>query len=320
MREDILKELHKTTPEEQAILNGSTDIDPSLYNLDASRIVDSRRLLVRGKLIELRPHTRFIHFPAHTHNYIEVVYMCSGTTTHLINQAPVTLHTGELLFLSPRAIQEILPAGENDIAVNFIILPEFFDRTLDMIGADNNLIRTFLVDCLKNRSGQIGYLHFKVADSVPIQNLMENLIWMLLHRQPNTRNLNQTTMGLLFLHLINETDRLETGKDSYSNELTFRVLSYIEENYRDGSLQVLAESMHLELYQLSRLIRSCTQKTYTELLQEKRLSQAAWLLRTTSLAITDICMDVGYHNFSYFYRIFTQTYGCSPKEYRKQIE
>ena len=91
-------------------------------------------------------------------------------------------------------------------------------------------------------------------------------------------------------------------------------------NYRDGSLQVLAASMHLELYQLSRLIRSCTPKTYAELLQEKRLSQAAWLLRTTSLAITDICMDVGYHNFSYFYRIFTKTYGCSPKEYRKQPE
>lgn len=320
MREDILKELRKITPEEQAILNGSTDIDSSLYNLDASRIVDSNRLLERGKLIELRSHTRFIHFPAHTHNYVEVVYMCSGMTTHLINQMPVTLRTGELLFLSQSAVQEILPAGENDIAVNFIILPEFFDRTLSMIGADNNLIRTFLVDCLRSCSGPIGYLHFKVSDILPIQNLMENLIWMLLHRQPNTRSLNQTTMGLLFLHLINETDRLETGKDSYSNELTLHVLSYIEENYRDGSLQVLAASMHLELYQLSRLIRSCTHKTYTELLQEKRLSQAAWLLRTTSLAITDICMDVGYHNFSYFYRIFTKTYGCSPKEYRKQPE
>ena len=97
MREDILKELRKITPEEQAILNGSTDIDSSLYNLDASRIVDSNRLLERGKLIELRPHTRFIHFPAHTHNYVEVVYMCSGMTTHLINQMPVTLPTGEIL-------------------------------------------------------------------------------------------------------------------------------------------------------------------------------------------------------------------------------
>ncbi|MDO4293712.1 MAG: AraC family transcriptional regulator [Eubacteriales bacterium] len=317
MRSEILEQLQKITPEEQAVLDGRQDVDVSLYNLNASMVVDCQKLLEHGKLIELRPHTRFLHFPRHSHNYVEVVYMCSGSTTHFINGAKVELKAGELLFLSQTAVQEILPAGREDVAVNFIILPEFFDRSLDMIGAENNLIRTFLTDCLRNGTGQISYLHFKVADVLPVQNLVENLVWTLLHRQPNRRSMNQNTMGLLFLHLMNFTDKVEIGQDHLEQEITFTVLGYIEEHYRDGELSELADRLHYDLYRLSRLIKSTTGRTYTQLLQEKRLSQAAYLLRTTSLSITDIGLDVGYSNFSYFYRIFRQQYGCSPKEYRK---
>lgn len=317
MRRDMLEQLKKITPEEQEILDGRTDVNTALYNLTASMVVDCQRLLEHGKLIELRPHTRFIHFPRHTHNYVEVVYMCSGHTTHIINGSRVELEAGELLFLNQNAAQEILPAGLDDIAVNFIILPEFFDRSLDMIGADNNLIRTFLTDCLRSSTGQVSYLHFKVADVLPIQNLVENLIWMLLHRQPNKRSMNQTTMGLLFLHLINFTDKVEVGRDHLDQGITFTVLSYIEEHYRDGELSALAAQLNYDLYWLSRLIKNTTGRTYTELLQEKRLNQAAWLLHTTTLSITDIGLDVGYSNFSYFYRIFRQKFGCSPREYRK---
>lgn len=83
-------------------------------------------------MIQVRPHTRFVHFPAHTHNYIEVIYMCQGTTTHIVNGNQVVLEQGDLLFLNQNAVQEILPAGEYDIAVNFIVLPEFFNTAFSM--------------------------------------------------------------------------------------------------------------------------------------------------------------------------------------------
>ena len=59
-------------------------------------------------------------------------------------------------------------------------------------------------------------------------------------------------------------------------------------------------------------------KTYTDLLQEKRLSHAAFLLSATSLSITDICIDGGYNNFSYFYKLFRNKFLITPKEYRKE--
>lgn len=316
MRDELLKQLRPITAEEQEIINGRKNVDSSIYNLNKTMIIDCKKLLERGKLIEMRPHTRFIHFPKHTHNYVEIVYMCAGQTRHIVNGNEILLKTGELLFLSQNAAQEIYPARQDDIAVNLIVLPEFFDQPLSMLGSGTGLLRDFLIECLRNNAQNIYYLHFKAADILPIQNLMENLIWMLLNRQPNKRSLNQTTMGLLFLHLMNFTDQVEIGKDHLEQELTFSVFRYIEEHYRDGELSELSDSLGYDLYFTSRAIKNITGKTYTELLQEKRMSQAAYLLRSTTLTITDISLDVGYSNFSYFYRIFRQKYGMSPKEYR----
>ena len=124
--EELYMELKKITEEEARILNGDTEIEKALYmsqeaDLAGTNIVDAKKLLDTGKLIQVRPHTRFVHFPKHTHNYIEVIYMCCGSTHHVIDGEDVWLQEGEMLFLNQKAEQEIYPAAEGDIAVNFII-------------------------------------------------------------------------------------------------------------------------------------------------------------------------------------------------------
>ena len=137
MRQDLLDILKRITPEEQELLDGGREIQKERYTNRKDFVVDSRLLLEKGRLIEIRPHTRFAYFPKHRHNYVEMVYMCAGKTTHIINGTKeLTLEEGDLLFLNQNVYHEILPSGENDIAVNFIILPEFFDRPPSHDGYD----------------------------------------------------------------------------------------------------------------------------------------------------------------------------------------
>ncbi|MGM9632297.1 MAG: AraC family transcriptional regulator [Eubacteriales bacterium] len=314
MNSEILQKLKEITPEERRILDGISEIDRELYMESPSNTVNSKKLLSRGKLITVRPHTRFVRFPEHTHDYIEVIYMCQGSTVHIINGEKLVLKTGELLFLPPSSRQEILPAGKDDIAVNFIILPEFFDQSMQMLGDESTPLKTFIIDCLKNKSSDTAYLHFEVADVLPVQNLVENLLYTLINGAPNKRNINQSTMGLLILQLINCTDRL-----SYNNaedELTLRVLRYVEDNYRSASLSELAHNLHYDISWLSREIKRRTGKNFTDLVQNKRLSQAAYLLKNTTVNIDEIALQVGYENISYFHRIFRKKYGVSPKKFR----
>lgn len=315
IKQEILNELIPITEEERAILDGA-GVDKSIYTTHGGSVIRHKKLLSDGRLIRVRAHTRFVHFPEHTHDYIEAVYMCSGETTHIINGKELILKEGELLFLGQNARQEILPAGEGDIAVNFIIQPSFFDKTLEMLGAEETPIKSFLLRSLLDGENQ-GYLHFKVAGVLPVQNLIENLIWTLIHNTSNKRNINQTTMGLLFMQLLNHTDRL--AYESREDRAIMEILRYIEGNYKDGSLTEAARLLHYDFYWLSHEIRNRTGKTYTEHLQEKRLSQAAFLLKNTGLSVEEVALAVGYENKSYFHRIFTARYGTSPRKYRTNI-
>ncbi len=319
MHQDLIRELSVITEEEQSILDGRQGIDQQLYTEKKELVVDSEKLLKRGKLIEVRPHTRFVKFPRHRHNYVEVIYMCQGTTTHYIDGNEVVLEPGDLLFLNQNSEQEILPAGEADIAVNFIILPEFFNMAFSMMGTEENTLKEFLVGTLCGKNEQTSYLYFHVADVLPIQNLVENMVWTIFYDMGNKRSCNQITMGLLLLQLLNYMDKMETGSSRFDTELTGNVLNYIEEHYKDGSLSELAELMNYDLYWLSREIKKRTGKTYKELLQAKRMSQAVYLLTSSRLTIADIIESVGYDNTSYFYRKFRERYGVSPKEYRRGL-
>ncbi len=316
MTEELLNKLREITPEEQRILDGRDCIEKELYMEAETNVIDAGKLLDTGKLIQVRPHTRFIHFPPHSHNYVEMIYMCKGCTHHLINGEDVYLQKGEILLLSQKAVQEIYPAGKEDIAVNFIILPEFFGECLKIIASERNMLRDFVISCLRGENSSCGYFHFKVTDILPIQNLIENLIFTVWNRQPNKRSMNQVTMGLLFLLLMNQMDKMETGTESEPQRFVMQILAYVEEHYRDGELSELAERMHYDLYWLSKEIRKRTGKTYTELVQDKRLRQAAYLLKNTGMPVTDIAIEVGYSNISYFHRIFQKRYHMTPKKYR----
>ena len=323
MDQELLERLSRISPEERRILAEGGRVQKSLYTSENEFIVDSRQMLDAGKLIDIRPHTRFVHFPMHRHNYFEIIYMCSGTTTHIINgNTRVILETGDLLFLNQYATQEILPAGKEDIAVNFIVLPEFFDRTFLMMD-EQSFLRDFLVGSLKDSPNPeqghslANYLHFHVSGILPVQNLVENLIWSLINSEPNRRNINQTTMGLLFLQLMNHTDKInQNDPGSQEQNLALAAIRYIEENYQTATLEELSAQLHEPAYYLSRLLRRLCGQTFKNLLQTKRLNQSAFLLTTTSIPVEEIISAVGYDNTSYFHRIFKEQFQMTPRAYR----
>ena len=278
MQQALLDHLRVVTEEEQRILDGVAEVDKDLYTSGKDFTVDSAKMLSEGKLIAVRTHTRFVHFPSHRHNYIEVLYVCQGQLTNIIGGKEVVIHAGELLFLNQYTRHEILPAGEEDIAINFMILPEFFDVAYTMAG-NNNVLADFLVNVLRQDEERGEYLHFKVAEVLQIQNLLENMIYSLVTGKGDQNRINQTTMGLIFLYLLESVQYAEMRlPNQYENMITMTTLDYIEQQYKTATL--------------------------TELMCE------------TDLPISDIIAAVGYENGSYFHRVFKERYHTTPRAFR----
>ena len=64
------------------------------------------------KLIQIRTHTRFIAFPRHRHDFIEMMYVCKGSCTHIIDGQEITV-TGGNETSQPRTL---LPDGSYHVA------------------------------------------------------------------------------------------------------------------------------------------------------------------------------------------------------------
>ena len=316
MDERLLSRLRIITEEEQAILDGQ-GVQRERYTSGRDFVVDSEKLLEKGKLIEIRPHTRFVHFPRHRHNYVELLYMCSGTTTHILNGTQkLVLRQGDLLFLNQAVYHEILPAAEGDVGVNFILLPQFFDRSFRMLEQEN-VLRDFLISTLAGESAFAGWLHIAAGDILPVENLLENMIWTLLEKKPGVNLLNQTTMGLLLQNLTLFAENINrTLPDSREENAVFTTLQYIETRYRDGTLEEIAARLHMPPYALSRLLTRHTGANFKQLLQQRKLQQAVYLISHTGMSADAVLEAIGYENSSYFYRKFKEKYGCTPAAYR----
>ena len=104
--------------------------------------------------------------------------------------------------LNQSATHEVCKAEEGDVAVNFIILPQFFTETLSDLGEEETPLRRFLVDCLCEQNSGPGYLHFCVSNVKSIQNLVENMIFTLTSESNTKRRISSMTMSLLFLQLM----------------------------------------------------------------------------------------------------------------------
>src|SRR5699024_10022431 len=128
-------------------------------------------------------------------------------------------------------------------------------------------------------------------------------------------------MGLLLIELIKNIDKVRHIKKEAAHQyILIKSLKYIEENFKTETISKQIEEINRSAYTLRKYIKIAkkTQITFKELLQKKRLYKAKELLSGTKIPITRIIEEVGYNNVSYFYRIFKNKYGQTPKQFREQ--
>ena len=317
MNRKLLEMMEQITEEEQHILDGNGGIEKEIYTNKERFIVDKEKMLEQGKTIAVRAHTRFVTFPKHRHNYIEMMYVCKGCIIHDIEGTIVRMEPGDLLFLNQYTAHSIAKTGKDDIGINLMILPQFFDLAVQMLGRDN-IIADFFVSVLSNTIHEGQYLHFKTAGILQIENVMENMIYSIVYQQDEDR-INQVLMGILFQYLLKYVTSLDKHSDTNYNEVLIRsTMEYIHQNYRTATLSELADMLNQSVSGLSRLIKQKSGYSFKELLQRKRFQQAILLLCRTDIPVNDVIAAVGYENCSYFYRQFKEKYQISPKAYREQ--
>ena len=312
MDSKIIERLTKLTDEERDILRGQ-DVKRGDYSVSDAFIVNSAKLL-EGKELDLRPHTRFVDFPEHGHDYMEFMYVYAGRISHVIGKDTVTLEQGDILFLNRHARHSIKRAGQEDIGINFILSNAFLQTIFPRV-QNNPVMSGFLTNNFDD-AGEEEYLFFRTKDNFPIRNLMDNLIYAVVK---GTQEVYAGLAELLFSYLAYYRETLVNTLRVSSPDIKLRraVAELLERSYPDATLSGLSSALGYTEAYLSRRIREVFGKPFRLLLQEYRLKAAEELLRSSRLPVEEVIRAVGYENTSHFYRAFQELYGETPHKYRK---
>lgn len=95
------------------------------------------------------------------------------------------------------------------------------------------------------------------------------------------------------------------------------ILSYLHIHYRQSvSLQQLARQFRVSVPFISRGFKRHKGTSYLGYVHELRMKHAASLLISTEMSIADIAVEVGFDSFRSFSRVFRDTFGLTPSDFR----
>ena len=104
---------------------------------------------------------------------------------------------------------------------------------------------------------------------------------------------------------------------SYSR-LTKDIIDYIRLHLEEElSLSYLADYFHKNASALSHSFSKETGMSLTKFIRQERIREALRLFNTTDFSVSDVAIMVGYQDFSYFSKVFSQQTGMSPREYKR---
>ena len=243
--------------------------------------------------------------PAHTHDYIEIVYVLEGNSEHTANGVTYPLKRGDLLYMGKEATHSY-STKKGFSYFNVAIYPEEGNCTLTKRMEE---LATFFPE------GH-GCVHFSSGGSRELEMLLHMLV-----RECGGNRVLKTEASIAYtecflIHVLRRLTGGENGDDVWSE-----VTRYIEENLdEDLSLIALSKRCFYNASYFSRVFKQRYHVTLSEYVMEKRLKKARELLVTTNEPIAQVIKLVGFHNKSFFYKVFQKHYGITPLQCRRQGE
>ena len=255
---------------------------------------------------------RSFQIPVHWHDEFEIIYVRSGFLTVSISGESYIGKTGEAFVVPPGNLHLMgSQSGTVDYYTFLFPLKYISFRTDDML--DEKLLEPL-------NSGHL-MICPRVKDTA--KELCEQLIeiYEAKNDESESKITTQVRTKIILLQFILEMWKkgfVIENDTSGRNTVEKEMVSYIQQNFTGKiSLREFGEQFHLSEKYISRYFKEHFHITLSQYVTYLRLEHAKQLLQDTDIPVTDVAMQSGYQNVSYFIRSFQKAYAVSPLKYRK---
>ena len=237
-----------------------------------------------------------VTFPTHFHPAVEIIVILKGKAQCVIDGNTYTVSQGEAVVVFPNQIHSYNDIGTVDSAVLIFetsVLPEF-KKTFKEFVSISPIVKK------------------EVLEKSGFNKIMETA---LCEYHNSSQQLQKGWLLLLTGKLLEGCEL--TKHKSGGADVVADILNYCESNYHDKiSLKSTARELHISESRLSHIFSEKIKIGFCNYLNMLRINEAANLLVSTELTITEISGMCGFSTIRTFNRAFKKYIGITPAKYR----
>lgn len=262
---------------------------------------------------QIRRQGNFSMTRQHFHSSFEIFYLLEGERNYFIRNRVYRIGRGDLVAV-----------GSGQIHKTAMVSP-VHERLLLELSRE-------LVDGFSREAGEtdpLFTLQSRVLKLTEAERaLVEPLLFRIVKELTEKRRAYAQAVRALVEELLIFILRREASADSEfppqrgaKNRKVSEVANYICANFAEiSSLDALSGRFYISKYYLCRIFKEVTGMTITQYINANRLKRAEKLLRESSDSVIRIAAASGFGNVTYFDRVFRESLGVSPSQYRKSAE
>jgi len=250
----------------------------------------------------------------HYHPEIELIFVCGGSGKRQIGSNISYFTEGDLILIgsnlphcgmtnenTKNEYEIVIQFSQDFLGTEFWNAPEM-NRIFQMLQTSKSGI-VFGEKVKKKLAGKI--------DALVKSSSLDKLVKLIdiLDELAKTNDFKILNAGTYYL---------QTQKED--NDRINLIFNHVKDNFKNQiSLEQVAGLATMTVPSFCRYFKKITNKTFTQFVNEYRITHSLKLLAEQPMSITEICFESGFNNFSYFNKTFKEHTQKSPSQYRKEF-
>lgn len=257
---------------------------------------------------------------AHIHDALEILFIESGSYQILVNGHEFEGCPGDVFLFRANAIHSIY---SGDTQVNQYYVLKVKSSMLMELSSEKNAVSYMLRFVVSDESGKIRWTGNDLEQGT-LRTAFMQLVNALDGDCPCKDILLKICTGQVLYALLCDILRQEKiqKRSGFANDSAaaqvYKAIRHINRNPGTAlDARQLSQMVNLSYSYFSRCFKKITGKSFKEYLNEVRINRAEHLLLTTNLSVTQVALECGYNNVSYFIAVYKELKKKTPLSNRK---
>lgn len=250
------------------------------------------------------------HQNTHAHDYYQLWYILRGNCKHRIDNKKYILNTGDIIVIPPFSYHSMSDGSDDLIVIGMDFTSKFF--------SSGNTDTKIMASCINPI-----FMNSAKSDSAVFNaNSTEDLILEIYNEYINKKEFYEIVIKSNLTKILITLDRIhkskKSGIPSKHDQAISETIRYIHNHFHEKiKIETLSRMSNMSITLFSAKFKELCDKTVVEYINSLRIDKSKQLLSETDMSITDISLELGYNDASYFNRVFKREEGKTPRQYRK---